>query len=54
MKKNGKKLSKQQKRSIKRKVDLELGYEPYKTKAHKSNKDYRRKPKHGNWEEEDM
>ena len=50
--KNGK-LSKKQKRSIKRKVDLELGVQPYSTKIHKPKNLYKRRPKHGGiWEED--
>ncbi len=54
MKKNERKLSRKQKRSVKRKLDLEQGVQPFKTKIHKSDKEYRRRPKHGQWEEEDM
>lgn len=36
------------KRQIKRKVDLELGLEPYKNKVHKNKKKYSRKTKYKN------
>ena len=36
------------KRQVRRQVDLEIGYEPYKTKVHKNKKNYTRKTKHKN------
>jgi len=52
IKSNGK-LSKKQKRSIRRKVDLELGHEPFSTKIHKPKTLYKRRPKHrGDYEAE--
>ncbi len=41
-------------RAIRRKVDLELGIEPYKTKIHKNKNKYKRKNKHkDDWTKED-
>jgi len=45
-------LSVKQKRSIKRKVDLELGIKPPYSRIHKSKKVYKRKPKHERDEED--
>ena len=46
------KLTKRQKRSIRRKVDKELGVYPPKHSIHKSRKAYTRKNKHKNDDEE--
>ena len=40
------KLNKKQKSSVKRKVDLDLGIKPPKSKIHKNKKKYNRKTKH--------
>ncbi len=42
------KLSNKQKRSIRRKIDIELGINPEKTKVHRNKKKYTRKSKHSN------
>ena len=42
------KLTNKQKRKIKRRVDLELGVKPYKSKIHKNKKKYNRTKKHNN------
>lgn len=44
------KLTNKQKRKIKRRVDLELGVKPYKSKIHKNKKKYNRTKKHKNHE----
>lgn len=42
------KITKKQYKAIKRKIDIEEGVEPFKTKIHKSKKIYTRREKHKN------